>query len=226
MLFSGDEPSLSVEQIARRTEIPAQSVYRYISLLREVGLASEHSHGRYALSPRALALGRAAEHAYADSEVMRATLERLARATGETALLMRQLGDAAVCSDVVETDHAVKLSFTLGHLMPLHRGAAAKTLLAWTSRDWAERYLRRSQPEANESGVDERMLELQSIKEQRLAESSGEVDEGIWACAAPVTNGSRLIASITVAGPKFRISGTDAARIRAAVSQAGHELSR
>lgn len=226
MLFSGDEPSLSVDQIARRTEIPTQSVYRYISLLREMGLASEHSHGRYALSPRTLALGRAAEHAYADSATMHEGLERLAKSTSETALVMRQLGDSAVCSDLVETTKAVKLSFTLGHLMPLHRGAGAKVLLAWTSRDWAERYLRRSQPDVTQAQLHERLFELQSIREQRWAESRGEVDEGIWACAAPITNGDRLIASITVAGPQFRIGSAEAARIRTAVSQASRELSK
>lgn len=217
LLFSEDEPTMSVDDLVQRTGVSQPTMYRYLALLRELALVEEHSYGRYALSPLCLAMGKAAERAYPQSEEVGTALAALASATGETAQLMRRIDDSAVCSALSETPQAVRLSFTLGHAMPLHRGAAAKVLLAGMGQDWARRYLARCDPPLTENEQRERLAELARIRGQGWAESSAEVDEGIWAHAAAVRQGGRMIAAVTVAGPRYRLD-------EAAVRQIRHEV--
>ncbi|WP_306231919.1 IclR family transcriptional regulator [Agrococcus beijingensis] len=225
LLFTEEQPTFSVDEIVGRTGIPPQSVYRYVSLLRELGLAEEHSYGRYALTPQALALGRAAEVVYAQSSVVHERLDHLAHVSGETSLLLRRVEDHAICAELVETPQTVRLSFRIGHRMPLHRGAAPKVLLAGLGEEWAQRYFRRCMPVVPEAERTERLRELSVIRERRWAESASEVDEGIWAVAAPIWNGDRMIAALTVAGPQFRITSRKAKTIRDEVVRVAADLS-
>lgn len=203
LLFGGDKPSLSVEEIAEQVDVSVPSAYRFLSLLRELELVEENGNGTYSLTPRVFALASSAERAFEIGAALRPVLHDLSRRTGEAALVMRRIGDHATCAEMVETEHAVRLSFAPGQIMSLHRGAGPKTLLSSMSDVWADRYLQRS-------GLDDaeraRLLaELGKIKEQGWAVSSAEVDEGVWAASAPIVVGGRTVAALSVAGPRYRI---------------------
>jgi DNA-binding IclR family transcriptional regulator len=214
-----------VEAIAKNTRISTPSLYRYIALLKEMSLLEETRYSTYSLTPRVLALGRAAESAFALSQMIHPALEELSFMCGEVAQVHRRLNDYAVCSDMVEVPHKVKLSFTLGHALPLHRGAAAKVLLASMGAKWCESYLSRAEPSMAPQERARVLRELQQIREQGWAHSSAEVDEGIWAAAAPIAVGGRVIAALTVAGPHYRISKEKAQSIHSHVLSAASRLS-
>ena len=78
------------------------------------------------LGPKAIMMGYVARSTVDLADIWRPGLEQLAGASRETALVMRRIGDAAVCVDRVECDHPVRLSFDVGKAMPLHTGAGAK----------------------------------------------------------------------------------------------------
>jgi DNA-binding IclR family transcriptional regulator len=225
LMFSEERPSLTVEEIVKSTRIPTPSVYRYISLLKEMSLVEESLYSTYSLTPCVLTLGRAAESAFALSRTIHPTLEELSSTCGEVAQLHRRLNDYAVCSDMVEVPHQVKLSFTPGHALPLHRGAAAKVLLAGMGAHWCESYLSRAEPSMAPQERARLLRDLQQIRDQGWAHSSAEVDEGIWAAAAPITAGGRVVAALTVAGPNYRISREKAQSIHSHVLSAASRLS-
>jgi DNA-binding IclR family transcriptional regulator len=225
LMFSEERPSFTVEEIVKTTRISAPSIYRYISLLKEMSLMEETEYRTYALTPRVLELGRAAESAFALSRIIHPALEELSSVCGEVAQLHRRMNDYAVCSDMVEVPHKVKLSFTLGHALPLHRGAAAKVLLAGMGTKWCESYLSRAEPAMAPQERARVLRDLQQIREQGWGHSSAEVDEGIWAAAAPITVGGRVIAALTVAGPHYRISKEKAQSIHSHVLSAAFRLS-
>lgn len=49
--------------------------------------------------------------------------------------------------------------------------------------------------------------ELDGIRAERFAVSTGEVDEGVWACAAPVQARGHLVGAISVVAPAYRVEG-------------------
>lgn len=226
LLFSGERVELTVDDIARELSISVPSAYRFISLLREMYLLEERNRGSYALSPRVFALARNADRAFDIGAHARPVLERLRTSTGEAALIMRRVGDSAVCLDTCQIEHPIKLSFVPGQVMSLHRGAGPKVLLTSMGSSWASEYFERIEPRPSAAERDTVLAELPTIEQQGWAQSASEVDEGIWAMAAPVRMGGEVVAAITVAGPQYRINNDRARHITQEVIDAADEVSR
>lgn len=222
--FSETTPELTVENVLEAHDVSVPSAYRYISLLREMNLIEERSKGSFVLSPQLIKLARAAEVAFDHRGQVQPVLERLRDETGEAALFVRRLNENAVCVAIAEADHAIKLSFQPGSLMPLHGGAAAKVLLAAYSKAKRSSYLDRLQPAlaaADRAGLE---AELEQIQRTNLAQSAGEVDEGVWAAAAGVRVHGALMGAVTVAAPAYRLNDVSRAAVAGAVGRAAHEL--
>ena len=64
--FSPQQHTLTARELADITAIPLPSMYRYIALLRDMGMLVGDDHGAYHLSPRFISLARAAEAAVTD----------------------------------------------------------------------------------------------------------------------------------------------------------------
>lgn len=215
--FDESHVEASVEELAAATEMPLSSAYRQVALLRELGLLEAGARGRYRVSARVYGLTRAADAAGGLIVRARPILHRLVGLTGETASLVRLLGDAAVAVDQVDTDPPVRLAYAPGRTMPLTAGAPAKMLLASLPASTRVAYLDRlSRLDPGFAGRREAWAgELAAARRQDWAESFGEVDPGLWGIAAPVRQAGHVIATLSVAGPVDRL---DAARRKQAIS--------
>lgn len=213
LLFTEERPRLMVDEIAEDVEISVPSAYRYVSLLREMDLVEENGPGTYALTPRIFAPASSAERTLKSATVLRPLVEKLSAVTREAALVIRRVGDHATCAQLMQTEHAIRLSFTPGQIMSLHLGAGPKVLLAGMGQEWAARYLDRVGVVRGTADRDALLGELATIASQGWATSSSEVDEGVWAVAAPVTVSSRTVAAVSVAGPQYRIDEARGLRI-------------
>ncbi|MCD1269949.1 helix-turn-helix domain-containing protein [Microbacterium sp. MEC084] len=203
--FTEKRPTWTVERLAQSVGTSSANTYRYLALLKELYLVEEHSRGVYTVSPRVFSLGRAASSSLDIASIARPALEELTAETGETSLLVRRVGDSVICIDSVEADQQVRLSFAPGALLPMHRGASAKVLLASLSPEKRNTYISRLAPELTSGRRTEFESELARINADGFAESSAEVDEDVWAVAAPVVSHGSVVAAISVAAPGFRV---------------------
>jgi DNA-binding IclR family transcriptional regulator len=222
--FSDSKPELTIDGLLETHDISLPSAYRYISLLREMHLIEEHSKGTFVLSPRMLQLARAAEATLDYKVEAQPVLDRLTERTGETSLYLRRIDDAAVCIAIAETDHAISISFSPGHMMPLHAGAAAKILLSDLSGAKRELYLSRLKPPIAKKTRTSLIMELEQIRLGGYAESQGEVDDGVWACASSVRARNTQIGAISVVAPAYRVGTEKRREIGDAVRVAAEEL--
>jgi DNA-binding IclR family transcriptional regulator len=222
--FSEERPEATVEELAQAVSASVSSTYRYVALLRELGLVDERHRGAYVLSPRVLALARGAEAAMSIVGIARPVLDQLAQTSGETAFLLQQMGDSAVCVGQVESDHPIRLSVSPGHTVPLHRGAAAKVILANLGAAKVRSYLERLGDVS--TGERERLeAELVGIRDKGWAVSLAELDAGVWAAAAPVLAAGSVVAAVSVAAPDYRLGGPQRDEIIASVRDAAREIS-
>jgi DNA-binding IclR family transcriptional regulator len=222
--FSQNKPELTVDEILEVHGISLPSAYRYLSLLREMYLIEERGKGSYVLSPEILQLAQAAERTLDYRLEAQPVLDRLAAATGETALYLRELSDAVVCLAISESDHTISISFQPGHVMPLHAGAGAKLLFAGFNKARRTQYLDRLEPALSPDARTRLEDELDRLNQTGFAVSQGEVDEGLWACAAPVRVRGQLIGSLSVVAPAYRLDETARENIGAAVRANASEL--
>ncbi len=205
--FDESHVGASVAELATATGQPLSSVYRHVALLRELGLLEQGRRGQYHVSARVYGLTRAADAAGGLIVRARPVLHRLAALTGETAVLVRLLGDAAVAVDQVESNPPIRLAYSPGRTMPLTAGAPAKMLLASLPASSRTAYLDRL------SNLDAAFArrradwnkELTTARQQDWAESFGEVDRGLWGVSAPIRLGGHVVAALSLAGPLDRL---------------------
>lgn len=224
MSFDESRPSATAEQLAKAADVPLSTAYRYISLLREVGLLEEGPSNSYVVSVRALPLARAALAANPLAEKAMPILRAITETCGETSLLLRRVAQSAVCVARSESPHPVRLSFDVGRAMPLHRGAAAKILLSALNPQELDHYFR-SLPAGDDTARAELEQELATIRTRGWSVSHGEVDQGIWAAAAPVADGKDVVGALTVAGLAQNIDDKRRHEILDSVKTAAQQLS-
>lgn len=193
-------------RLAELTGEPRSSVYRLLATLRELDYVEPGAgSGTVRLSLRMFALGSAVVARYDVREAARPVLERLHEATGETVFLCVRRENMAVCIDRIAGSRVVLLELGLGGSMPLHLGAAPRSILAFEPEAEWERYVREA---ALESGTElaphdpEALLaELRATRRRGYAISDEDVTPGIASIGAPVFDHSgRVRGSLSIGG--------------------------
>lgn len=218
LLYFGDsQRELTAEEIATEVGISLPSVYRFLSLLKELNLIENSSENKYCLTPRSLILADSAERFMDTSPVLTPIVRKLTSELGEAALAIHRLGDYATCAELSQVNHSVTISMQPGAVLSLHRGAGAKVLLASMGDSWLDGYIQRVLPDAPKAELEALRADMERVRNQGWATSSAEIDEGVWAAAAPVHIGGRVVASLSVAGPRYRINEESKEKILKAV---------
>jgi len=203
LAFSADKNTLTARDLAAATGIALPSVYRYITLLRETGLLAGDERGSYRLSARLIGLARAAEAAESIIDIADPIMRDLAAETGETVILVRLIGRSAVCVHRVQSAQRLRISFEPGQPLPLERGASARLLLSGLPPELRREYMA---PLAERDPEAAARLEARTAQAARqgFAVSEEELEAGVWAVSAPILQGKRMIAVITVPSPLVR----------------------
>lgn len=223
--FTKDRHTMSTRELAEITGIALPTVYRYVALLRDTGFLVGDDHGNLHLSVRMIALGQAAEAADDLIDVADPVMRELAAATGETVLLVRLVGDAAVCTHRIESTHRLRLAYEPGQPVSLEHGASARLLLGSLAparrRSLLDAFAARD-PEAARRLEDD----VETARRRGWAVSQEEMDPGIWAASAAVHDGEgRVPAVVSVPAPLVRTPDDVRERILAQVRAAAERIS-
>ena len=208
-LFSEASPVLEVAEIAERLHLPRSTAYRYISALKAHNFVEESPNGSgYRLGARILELAATMARKPL-REVALPHMERIARETGETALLCGLREHVGVCLEKVDGTHALRVSHELGDTYPLHAAATGKAILAHLEPAERDAVIRDvGLPRFTETTITSEgrlKKELARIRGSGYAESEGESIIGTHGIAAPIFSPSgRVVGSIGVSVPKLR----------------------
>lgn len=203
LVFSTERHTQSARDLARATGIPLPSVYRYVALLREMGLLVGDERGLYHLSARLSALARAAETAETLIDFADPVMRRLSAATGETVILVRMIARSAVCVHRIESRHNLRISYEPGQPLSLERGASARLLLSGMTAGERSDYL--APLAACDPGGAARLEEQAVMAGKRgWAVSEEEIDTGVWAAAAAIRDRTGIVAALSVPSPLVR----------------------
>ena len=116
---------------------------------------------------------------------------------------MRLIGRSAVCVHRVQSAQQLRISFEPGQSLPLDRGASARLLLASLAPDVRQEYLAPLAGRDPEAAI---LLEKKILLagQQGYAVSEEEIYQGAFASSAPVLQGKRTVAVLTVPSPLVR----------------------
>lgn len=138
-------------------------------------------------------------------------LEKVAASTLETVHLSVIEKNLRICIDHIESPKVLKAGMPIGNKAPLYCGASAKCLLAFSSEEFQDNYIRTTKikplTQNTISQTGKLFEELYRIKEQGYAISLGERTPGLGSVSAPVFDyKGRILASLSVAIPEIRLN--------------------
>lgn len=223
--FSTRQHTLTARELAEATAIPLPSMYRYIALLRDSGFMIGDERGAYHLSPKFISMARAAEAAETLIEIADPVMQELVRECGETVILVRLIAGTPVCMHRVESEHHLRAAFEPGQSLPLLCGASGRVLLAGLpERQLREVFARLAQSDPAEAVALEEAIA--KVAARGWATSEEEIDRGVWAASAAVTDGRATVAALTAPSPLVRAPSAQQERLLGQVRAAATRLSK
>jgi DNA-binding IclR family transcriptional regulator len=182
-----------VTEIANELSVHKSTVSRLLGTLEARGLVEQAaSRGRYRLSYGIVQLAQGASKKHDITVVSRPVCDALAEEVGETVNVVVNEGRSVVTIDQVIGSSSVTTVNWVGKHNPLHVTSSGKVFLANMSYSIV--------------GRAELETELAAVRKNGYASTFEEQEIGLVAIAAPIRDlDGRVIATLTVSGPTFRI---------------------
>jgi len=210
--FAIGQEELGVTELSRKLKLHKNNVFRLLATLETRGyVEQDRETGNYRLGMKTFEVASVFLHHLGVAKQARSALEQLATETGETAYLAVLDGPWAVCVDMVETAHAVRVVSQLGRRLPAHASALGKVQLAFRSQEDLEQLWKQHELAAvtgrtiTDAG---RLAEpLAQVAAQELAIEDEEFAPGVRGVAAPVRDyQKRVVGAVGVMGPALRLT--------------------
>jgi len=206
------EEDLSLFEIAEHLRLHKSTIHRLLMVLERHRLVERRADGgRYGLGLRLFELGTRAFTRLGLGERARPHLEKLAVETGETAHLCILDDGGVLYLEKVEPSRTVRVPSSVGRRNPAHCTAVGKVLLAHLAPADLDRLVEaRGLKAYTRNTITTSSLlqrELRAIRERGYAVDDEEIEEGLRCVGAPVRDHSgRVVASMSIAGPAFRVT--------------------
>ncbi|MGI8418759.1 MAG: IclR family transcriptional regulator [Nakamurella sp.] len=223
--FSAESPALGLTEIAFRTGLPKSTVHRLVAELTVWNALERGADRRYRIGLRVWELGTLAPRSRGLGEVAAPFLEDIRTATGQNALLGVLDGTETVYVQRLSGSLAVPLKIRVGSRLPVHATGVGLALLANSPLSLRGEVLASPlQRFTDRTVVDPRELRriLAEIRRRGFAVSDRQVERVGMSVAAPVFDGTGVVAALSVVMP----SGSDLRRYAPVVVAASRGLTR
>lgn len=209
--FGYEEPVLSVGRISKMTDLTISTVSRILSTLETSGVVEKASrYGHYRLGYQVYIWGILSQNHHNLAVLSKPIMKALCDISKEEVSLYIVVEDYRICLERIPSKYAIAMTNPVGKKFPLHAGASGQVLLAYLPEEKRHVILRKPLEKFTDhtiTDVHELTKRLAQIRNQGYAVSREEREPGSFSIVAPVWNAdNRVIASLTVAGPLYRLS--------------------
>lgn len=214
-LFSREEDEIGISEMSRRLGLYKSTVHRIVSTLVYKGILEQNSgNGKYRLGLKLYKLGIIARDHDELINIASPYLYRLTERTGETSNLVVMEGTMCMYVAQQESSQMIRMFTRLGARVFPHCSGAGKVLLSDMSEEEIDSIVEANglarYAENTITTREELKNELLKVKELGYAFDNGEREEGVMCIAAPIRDHNRrVIASLSISGPKYRFQGRE-----------------
>lgn len=212
ILMALAEGARTLTDVTRATGLSKGTAFRLLaSLNHEQLVVKDPASNVYLLGPGFLRMFQGVMGDLGSiATLARPVLQRLWASSRETVTLHVSLGAERICVAELPSPEPIRYISTVGATAPLHTGSAGKVLLAFMPPETRERTLAglplTALTEATITDASVLRQELATVERQGWAMSSGERISGASAISVPVRDGSRIVAALSVLGPRDRLT--------------------
>jgi DNA-binding IclR family transcriptional regulator len=200
-----------VTDIAAGLGVHKSTAFRLLATLESHRLVEQDGdRGRYRLGVGNLRLAGATTARLDLVQEARPVSRQLASDTGETVTITVRAETSALYLDQVAGSSALQSHNWVGQHIPLHATSNGKVLVSELDDDALRRAVRELPRYTSHTTTTIARLraELTEVREQGYAVAVDELETGLTAVAAPIRNAhGDVVASMSVSGPTFRLSG-------------------
>ena len=135
LAFTEQRPHATISELAEVVGVPLSTCYRYVGLLREMGLLEEGERATYHVTPQIMHVARAAQVGQRAGPDRPAGSRANQRAqVNETVMLMQVFRSVVVCVESIPSARSIRFVFEPGYTMPLGVGASRQIALGDDAR--------------------------------------------------------------------------------------------
>ncbi len=201
--FGPDTPSMTLSEVAARTDLDRATARRLLLTLVDLGYARRSGRDRFELTPRVLELGYAYLSGLSLVDVALPHLQSMSYELRETASLTELDGPDVVYLALAQSSRLSGLRITVGTRYAAWATSMGRVLLAGLPDDELDAHLdsvtvqrRTDQTVRDVAALREAVVRA---REQGWALVEGELEDGLRGVAAPVRNrAGRVIAAVNV----------------------------
>jgi DNA-binding IclR family transcriptional regulator len=200
------EDAVTLAGVMEETQLPKSTAARLLRALERNGLAQRRQGGGFRPGPVLVEYARRDASIGDLATLAWPYLQRLGRATGETANIAIPTPGGVARLAQVDTRHPLGGGNWVGNRIPIHASALGKVFMAFGAAQPPFGRLPRLGPRTI-TAMPELLAELERVRERGYATTWEELDAGLCSIAAPVRGGNaRVIAAISVSAPTVRTS--------------------
>lgn len=232
-VMAKEGPSMRLQDIALKTDMPASTALRMVNTLLVYGYVNQDPDTlQYSLSLKFAQIGNIVAAQVSLTQIAHPLLVELSRRCQESCCLAVDDEMELIYTDVVDgPDNMLKIMQRIGKRAPLHSTGIGKLLLLNYSRDRLREMIRvkgLTPLTPNTACTEEALLDrLAQIRTQGYALDDEECELGARCVAAPVYDYTgKVVAGISVSGPISRLSSERIAVIVPVVQETAGKISR
>jgi len=211
MCFTSQTPELTMTQISELVGLNKSTVHRLLATLEGKRFVERNPEtGVYKLGIRLVQMAFLTMEHNDLRRLAAPFLHSLCDQYHENVNLSVLDDTDVVYVDVIESSQRVKLAASSGQRLPAFCTASGKAILAFVPEENIKSILERGMARYTQNTILSQKAFFENIQEARergFALSEQEFEEGINAIAAPIFNSkSKPIASVSIAGPAYRLT--------------------
>lgn len=229
-LLQDSAEGMTNKEISQKMGFAPSSTLAILQTMEENGYLKIDEAKRYSLGGKLVALGAAAASRQDLSRIAAPYMKYLMQTLGETCFLA-VLSDTEIVYIAKErSEQTISTNAQIGSRKPIYCTGLGKAFLSFLppeeSRDIVDKLEFRQYTPHTVKNVEELRKQMQGFRLCGYATDDQEIEEGLWCLAVPIYNGyHRVIAAISVSGPKERMIGKKEQVIREML-KAGRNLSK
>lgn len=227
LAFTPDNKEMGPTKLSKKLSLHKATTSRIMFDLASKGFLQQNPQTkRFSLGRSALDIGKAITTSLNSNlvPIAKPHIDDLRATIGETVVLEIFTGTETFMGYIAEGPQHVRLAGTLGDRLPVHAAAGAKAVLAFLSAESVTRIVGDDLPPLTPNTITDPHLfgdELEHIRRRGFSFDNEEIDIGIRAVAATVSNHhNEPVAAIVVAGPSHRIPKGDDSSLLSSLKEA------
>ncbi|HEY5585202.1 MAG TPA: IclR family transcriptional regulator [Ruminiclostridium sp.] len=211
-LFSKNKEPMRIQDIAKKLEINASTVVRFLTTLMKCGYVSQNElTSRYYLTYKICSIAYRVSSQLRLGEIIHPYMQKLSKILNESVCLAIEQEMSVVYIDVVEgPDQMLRTMQRIGNVAPMHcTGVGKLLLLNYDSNKIDHIIAEKGMQKFTKNTIVNKLdltMELQKVRLADYAFDNEECEIGARCVAAPIRDFTgKIIAAISVTGPIFRM---------------------